>query len=303
MDFAGTRSAKALMRTKVVVPSRKTSELVSHVFDPVGYENAARPFMLERAHEALDERDASLLANGAETRSDAVAGAPIAKLSPELSALIGDGVRRRRARERHCAIQQVADASTVGLLRKDLEVEDLSGEVVEDDDHVPAKRSARSRCFSVGREVALLAWLAACEAFFSQSRPRDADLREPEVQRCAFCRKGAALGIAAARQACEPLDGGVLRAPRGLELVHAGILDPKLLAQQDDLGAKALALCGESNAFERAIDAPAAGESERRMCQRSGGNKGALGLPRPGFREWNGKVEGVHAGKREIANC
>ena len=83
------------VRATLIVPVRETSELLAERVRTKWHQNDAHAFVLERQDESLDERNASVLANGAKAGCDPVVVTPVLeRITPELFALVaGDIVR------------------------------------------------------------------------------------------------------------------------------------------------------------------------------------------------------------------
>ena len=79
------------------------------------------PLFLHAANEALDDTEATVLSDSAETGLHAIATAPLLKLASELGSMIGHGVLRCTPRSGHGPIQQLDDLRSGGKLGEDLE--------------------------------------------------------------------------------------------------------------------------------------------------------------------------------------
>ena len=83
------------VRATLIVPVRETSELLAERVRTKWHQNDAHAFVLERQDESLDERNASVLANGAKAGCDPLVVTPILeRVAPELRTLVGDEVFR-----------------------------------------------------------------------------------------------------------------------------------------------------------------------------------------------------------------
>src|SRR5690606_13580332 len=84
--LVGRAAAKALMRPALIVPGSIQGELASHLLDAHGHENSSERFVLQRENEAFNDSNAAFLADSAEARGDAQAGAPLDVVGSELRA-------------------------------------------------------------------------------------------------------------------------------------------------------------------------------------------------------------------------
>ncbi len=76
------------------------------------HQNDACAFVLERQDESLDERNASVLANGAKAGCDPLVVTPILEqVAPELRALVADDIFRIGTRFVHGAFEKVLNRS------------------------------------------------------------------------------------------------------------------------------------------------------------------------------------------------
>ncbi len=81
------------VRATLIVPVRETRELLAERVRTKWHQNDAHAFVLERQDESLDERNTTVLANGAKAGCDPVVVTPIfEQIAPELPALVGDDV-------------------------------------------------------------------------------------------------------------------------------------------------------------------------------------------------------------------
>lgn len=82
------------MRSPSVAPAAPQRQLAYEIDPPEGNENeTTRAFALECPHDPLDDRDASVFADGSEAVSNAAAPAPTREtLGGELNAPVGDDV-------------------------------------------------------------------------------------------------------------------------------------------------------------------------------------------------------------------
>ena len=96
----------------VIVPVRKTRQLLLERIRTKWHQNDTHAFVLERQDESLDERDAPVLANGAEAGCDVLTITPIFEhAAPELPALVADGVFRSATCFVHGAFEKTLDRS------------------------------------------------------------------------------------------------------------------------------------------------------------------------------------------------
>ena len=79
----------------MIVPVRKTRQLLLERIRTKWHQNDAHAFVLHRQDKSLDERNTPVLANGAKAGCDPLVVTPILEeVAPELRALVGDGVFR-----------------------------------------------------------------------------------------------------------------------------------------------------------------------------------------------------------------
>ena len=111
-------AAQRLMRSMLAIPLDIARELGAHGADAERNQYAAQTFVLERTNEPFDDGNTAMPADGAETRLDAVASAPVAVRLPKLGPLVQDGVLRSAAGVGDDLIQGTADLLGHGGLRK-----------------------------------------------------------------------------------------------------------------------------------------------------------------------------------------
>ena len=80
------------MRAIFIVPLHEKSKLFAELVASERNEDSAGAFILERANEPLDHRDAAVPADGPESRADALLPAPpLVTATPELRGASGSG--------------------------------------------------------------------------------------------------------------------------------------------------------------------------------------------------------------------
>ena len=139
-DFVGRGAAQCGMGPMKIVPSRVLVEHGVHLRRVQRHKNAPEAFGLHRSEEALNDGDASMLANGAEARFDAMALAPCAVVVLKLGAAVGDHVLGRSACGANRCIQERTDVRGGGFLTKRGFGYHRAGEVVQHGNHMPAER-------------------------------------------------------------------------------------------------------------------------------------------------------------------
>ena len=134
-DLVRRAADQSLVGPVHVVPSGVAVAEHEHGAKRQRYKPSSWPegFALERAPEALDASDGSVLADGPVAGLDAVPFAPSAVLVLELRAVVGDGVLRRAAGPAARPVQEAAGLLGGGLLDEDADGEHAAREVVEDD--------------------------------------------------------------------------------------------------------------------------------------------------------------------------
>lgn len=65
VDFVGSLAAKAVVRTRLVVPIDEELQLAAELVAMQRHNNSSRAAFFQRADETLDYRDATVLAHGA----------------------------------------------------------------------------------------------------------------------------------------------------------------------------------------------------------------------------------------------
>ena len=94
-DVHGNTSTQSLMRTELVIPGEVQRQDAAHVIGILGDSDLAGTFLLERTHEAFENGDAAVLADGTESLmniSEFLGTLGHEKGGGELRALIGDEV-------------------------------------------------------------------------------------------------------------------------------------------------------------------------------------------------------------------
>ena len=95
VDLMRRLAIERRVRATLIVPVREKRYLLVERVRAKWQENNTRAFVLETQYESLNERDTTVLANGAEAGCDPVAIAPILEhAAPELLAFIADDVFR-----------------------------------------------------------------------------------------------------------------------------------------------------------------------------------------------------------------
>ena len=105
----------------LVVPADVPRHFVTKTSKRERQDNTTQTLLLHAANEALDDTEATVLSDSAETGLHAIATAPLLKLASELGSMIGHGVLRWTPRSGHGSIQQLDDLRSGGKLRQDLE--------------------------------------------------------------------------------------------------------------------------------------------------------------------------------------
>ena len=127
----------------LVVPGRVPGELAAHRVEPVRDENASRALGLHRADEALDHRDAAVLADRPVPWLDASPPAPgLEGPAEELLPLVADDVARGRAGALDRASQELADLHRRRALLEESETYEAARGVVHTDGRPPAEGPA-----------------------------------------------------------------------------------------------------------------------------------------------------------------
>jgi hypothetical protein len=100
------------------------SEFASHSIQPQRDENPARALVLHRAHEPFHDRDAPVLADGTEARSDTLASAPLLeRFAPELTTLVADDVLGRPSNSSNGSVEKPLDFGGSGTLEENRETD------------------------------------------------------------------------------------------------------------------------------------------------------------------------------------
>ncbi len=131
------------VRAILIVPVRKTRELLVERIRAKRYQNDARTAILETQDKSFNERDTSVLANGTEAGFDSLAITPILEhAAPELLALVADDVFRGGAGNMNGVFEEARNRYGCGIVPEGFNAHHTSRVVVDDHRHPPAKRPA-----------------------------------------------------------------------------------------------------------------------------------------------------------------
>ena len=140
----GCPTAQSCVRAAGVVRGDECVRAGTHLPKGQRNEDASEALVLQRPNEPFDERDAAVVANGAEARLDRAAFAPtLERLASELPVLVGDDVLGFGFGVAESSNQEVADLRAGWLLAEDADAHDSPGEVVHNDGQPPPERPSR----------------------------------------------------------------------------------------------------------------------------------------------------------------
>jgi hypothetical protein len=143
IDLIRRLAIERRVRAILIVPVRKTRELLVERVRVKRYQNDARTAALETQDESFNERDTSVLANSAEAGCDSLTITPILEhAAPELLALITDDVFRGGAGSMNGAFEEARNRYGCGIVPEGFNAHHASRVVVDDHRHPPAKRPA-----------------------------------------------------------------------------------------------------------------------------------------------------------------
>lgn len=133
------------MRPVRVVPAAPKRQFARKLGPPERHEHQpSRELSLERPHQALDDRDAAVLADGAKAMTNPVTLTPVRKTAvDELRASVRDEMSRRSTGGADGAVEENLDRFRGGLLLEYGYAHDTAREVILDDGDEPAERPER----------------------------------------------------------------------------------------------------------------------------------------------------------------
>jgi len=127
----------------MIIPSHETRYLLVERVRAQWHQNNMRTAVLENQDESFNERDTSVLANGAEAGRDPLAITPgFERVAPELLALVADNIFWRGTCLDNGAFEEGLDRYRCGIIPVYRRAHSASGVVINDNHHPPEKRPA-----------------------------------------------------------------------------------------------------------------------------------------------------------------